>query len=171
MVYILFGVSGSGKTTIGTLLSKILQKPFIDADDYHTSENILKMENMLTLTDKDREVWLIALNELIAKWNKEGGAILACSALKEQYRSMLAEGNNVAFIFLEGNQELISKRIATRKGHFFPIELLQNQYDILEIPTYGIRLGVNGSVEDVCEQITAALKVNSENINDIGILF
>ena len=120
MVYILFGVSGSGKTTIGKLLSKIIQKPFVDADDYHASENILKMENMLALTDKDREVWLIALNELIAQWNKEGGAILACSALKEQYRSMLAEGNNVSFIFLEGNQELISKRIATRKGHFFP---------------------------------------------------
>ena len=138
MVYILFGVSGSGKTTIGTLLSKILQKPFIDADDYHTSENILKMENMLTLTDKDREVWLIALNELIAKWNKEGGAILACSALKEKYRSVLAEGNNVSFIFLDGNQKLISKRLTSRKDHLFPIELLQSQYDILEIPTYGI---------------------------------
>ena len=100
MVYILFGVSGSGKTTIGKLLSKILQKPFFDADDYHTSENILKIENMLALTDKDRESWLIYLNKLIAKWNKEGGAILACSALKEEYRSMLAKGNNVAFIFL-----------------------------------------------------------------------
>ena len=165
MVYILFGVSGSGKTTIGTLLSKILQKPFIDADDYHTSENILKMENMLALTHKGREVWLIALNELIAKWNKKGGAILACSALKEQYRSMLAEGNNVSFIFLEGNQELISKRIATRKGHFFPIELLQNQYDILEIPTYGIRVEVDRSPEDICKEIYTAIKADHAKDN------
>ena len=162
MVYILFGVSGSGKTTIGKLLSKILQKPFFDADDYHTHENILKMENMHALTDKDRESWFIYLNKLIAKWNKEGGAILACSALKEKYRSMLAEGNNVSFIFLEGDQELISKRIITRKGHFFPIELLQSQYDILEIPTYGIRVKVNQSPEDVCKEIYTAIK--AENV-------
>ena len=81
MVYILFGVSGSGKTTVGKMLSKILQKPFFDADDYHTSKNILKMKNTLPLTDKDRESWLLNLNKLIAKWNHEDGAILACSAL------------------------------------------------------------------------------------------
>ena len=165
MVYILFGVSGSGKTTIGTLLSKILQKPFIDADDYHTSENILKMENMLTLTDKDREVWLIALNELIAQWNKEGGAILACSALKEKYRSVLAEGNNVSFIFLDGNQKLISKRLTARKGHPFPIELLQSQYDILEIPTYGIRVEVDRSPEEVCKEVYKAIKGKNARFN------
>ena len=107
MVHILFGVSGSGKTTVGKLLSKILQKPFFDADDYHTSENILKMKSMLALTDKDRESWLIGLNKLIVKWNKKGGAILACSALKEKYRSMLAEGNNVSFIFLGARNESI----------------------------------------------------------------
>ena len=162
MVYILFGVSGSGKTTIGKLLSKILQKPFFDADDYHTSENILKIKNMLALTDKDRKSWFIYLNKLIAKWDKEGGAILACSALKEKYRSMLAEGNNVSFIFLEGNQELISKRITTRKGHFFPIELLQSQYDILEIPTYGIRVKVDQPPEEVCKEIYTAIK--AENV-------
>jgi carbohydrate kinase (thermoresistant glucokinase family) len=161
MVHILFGVSGCGKTTIGKMLSKILQKPFFDADNYHTFENVLKMKKMLALTDEDRKPWLISLNKLIAKWNQEDGAILACSALKEKYRSMLAEGNNVSFIFLEGNQKLISKRLATRKGHLFPIELLQNQYDILEIPTYGIRVEVDQSPEDVCKEIYTEIKTEN----------
>ena len=165
MVHILFGVSGCGKTTIGKMLSKILQKPFFDADNYHTFENILKMKSMLALTDKDRESWLIGLNKLIVKWNKKGGAILACSALKEKYRSMLAEGNNVSFIFLEGNQKLISKRLATRKGHLFPAELLQSQYDILEIPTYGIRVEVDRSPEDVCKEIYTAIKTENAKYN------
>lgn len=165
MVYILFGVSGSGKTTIGKLLSKILQKPFFDADDYHTSENILKMKNKLALTDKDREPWLIGLNKLIAKWNKQDGAILACSALKEKYRSVLDEGNNVSFIFLDGNQKLISKRLAARKGHPFPIELLQSQYDILEIPTYGIRVEVDRSPEDICKEIYKTIDRENAKFN------
>ena len=119
------------------------------------------MKNMLALTDEDRKAWLISLNKLIAKWNQEDGAILACSALKEKYRSMLAEGNNVSFIFLEGNQKLISKRLATRKGHLFPIELLQNQYDILEIPTYGIRVSVDQPSVDVCKEIYTAIKAEN----------
>ena len=124
------------------------------------------MKNGKALTDADRRPWLKRLNQLISEWNNKKGAVLACSALKEKHRQIIADGNNVSFIFLEGNRQLISQRLEARKGHFFPTELLQSQFDALEIPTYGIRLGVNGSVEDVCEQITAALKVNSENIND-----
>ena len=119
------------------------------------------MKNTLPLTDKDRESWLLNLNKLIAKWNHEDGAILACSALKEKYRSILAAGNNVSFVFLEGDQKLISKRLESRKGHLFPIELLQSQYDILEIPTDGIRVTVDGPPEDVCKEIHMAIKAEN----------
>ena len=165
MVNILIGVSGSGKTTIGKLLSNSIQKPFFDADDYHSPKNILKMKNGMALTDAERRPWLKRLNQLISEWNNKKGAVLACSALKEKHRQIIADGNNVSFIFLEGNQELISKRIATRKGHFFPIELLQNQYDILEIPTYGIRVEVDRSPEDICKEIYTAIKADHAKDN------
>ena len=162
MVNILIGVSGSGKTTIGKLLSNSIQKPFFDADDYHSPKNILKMKNGMALTDAERRPWLKRLNQLISEWNNNEGAVLACSALKEKHRLRLADGNNVFFIFLEGDKQLISQRLEARKGHFFPTELLQSQFDALEIPTYGIRVEVNRSVEDICKQITAALKAKNE---------
>mgnify|MGYP003135361080 FL=1 len=64
-VYIVMGVSGSGKTTIGKLLAKELNLPFYDADDFHPSENVEKMKNGIPLRDEDRKGWLAILAENI----------------------------------------------------------------------------------------------------------
>ncbi|MDQ3550649.1 MAG: gluconokinase, partial [Bacteroidota bacterium] len=89
MIYIVMGVSGSGKTTIGQLLANALHLPFYDADDFHPVENIQKMAAGTPLTDEDRQQWLETLAGNIKLWSKEGGAVLACSALKEKYRIIL----------------------------------------------------------------------------------
>ena len=44
---ILFGVSGSGKSTIGKKLSKDLKFKFIEGDDFHSINNINKMKRNL----------------------------------------------------------------------------------------------------------------------------
>ena len=88
-VYIIFGVSGSGKTTIGQLLAKKLNIPFYDADDYHPVSNIEKMASGKPLNDNDREPWLGLIAMEIKKWKTQEGAVLACSALKEKYREIL----------------------------------------------------------------------------------
>ena len=157
MVIILCGVAGSGKSTIGKTLSEKLNYPFHEGDDYHSAENITKMKQGIPLSDADRFEWLTSLNQKISIWNKQGNAILACSALKKNYRMILARGNQVIYIFLMGEKTLIKKRISKRKGHFFPIELLQSQFYILEVPTCGIHVSIENSVENITDQILEAL--------------
>lgn len=140
MVIIIMGVAGSGKTTVGRMLASRLAIPFHDADDYHSVQSIEKMRTGIPLDDRDRTSWLAMLATLIAQWNRGKGAVLACSALKESYRHTLtAMGKEeVTFVCLLARMELIQQRLAEREGHFFNPDLLQSQYDSLEIPADAI---------------------------------
>ena len=158
MVYILMGVAGCGKSSVGKMLSEELLKPFFDADSFHSPKNIARMKNAETLSSTDRAPWLLSLNQKIREWNKAGGAVLACSALKESYRRILAKGNDVCFIFLDGEKELIAQRVSSRKGHFFSEKLLQPQFDILEKPAYGMKVSIAHSVEEICQEILNRLE-------------
>ena len=155
-VVIIFGVSGCGKTTIGKLLSKALKVPFYDADDFHPKANIEKMKSGRPLDDEDRYPWLSAMAESIAKWNKETGAVLACSALKESYRKILAKNNEIDWIFLSGSYDTIFERMKNRK-HFMKADMLQSQFDALEVPAYGyhvdIRQGPNSIITNIMKQL------------------
>lgn len=154
MLIVVMGVSGSGKSTIGKALSDRLGLRFYDADDFHPAENISKMTNNIPLTDEDRFPWLEKLALKLKKWHTKGGAILACSALKESYRNLLMQhGNEIKWVYLEGSFELISERLANRSNHFMKKELLQSQFDTLEIPTYGIRADINNSVSQIIETV------------------
>lgn len=135
MIYIVCGVSGSGKTTIGKKIAEIVNCFFFDADDFHPQENINKMKNQTPLEDEDRAEWLEILSHKLADWEKEyDNVVLACSALKEKYRRKLVQNieNNVVFIYLKIDIETVSKRLSARENHFFPVALLQSQFDILE---------------------------------------
>lgn len=162
MVYIVMGVSGSGKTTVGQLLAEKLGLPFYDADDFHSSENVSKMKDGTPLTDDDREGWLKTLADNIVQWEKAGGAVLACSALKEKYRETLCSQapDHIKWIFLKGSKDLIKERILDRKGHFMNAGLLDSQFAILEEPAYGITVSINGSAEAVVDIILQKLKAH-----------
>ncbi|MEP2651151.1 MAG: gluconokinase, partial [Paraglaciecola sp.] len=94
MILIVCGVSGTGKSTIGSQLAKKLELPFYDGDDFHPESNVQKMQSGTPLNDKDRQPWLASLAKHIASWEIDGGAVLACSALKESYRKILASSAN-----------------------------------------------------------------------------
>ena len=149
MIYIIIGVSGSGKTSVGTILSKTLSVPFYDGDDYHNNKNIQKMKNGLSLNDFDRQPWLNLLALKIKEWNSKGDAVLACSALKNDYRLVLSHNNKVTFIFLYGSYDLIYSRLLKRKNHFFTKEMLETQFSILEVPTKCIKISINQSIENI----------------------
>jgi carbohydrate kinase (thermoresistant glucokinase family) len=155
MVYIVMGVSGSGKTTIGQLLAQRLGVPFYDADDFHSAANVSKMQHGAPLTDEDREDWLQILAKEIEKWNSDGGAVLACSALKEKYRRVLCSQapRNIEWIFLKGEKDVIKERLLDRKGHFMNAGLLDSQFQILEEPAYGIVISIEYSPEAAVELI------------------
>ncbi len=138
MIVVMMGVSGSGKTTIGTLLAARTGVVFADGDDYHPAANKVKMAAGEALTDADREPWLEALNGLMRGWFEAGvGGVLACSALKESYRQTLGSGmpaGTVRFVLLEASKALIAERLAERHHEFMSPKLLDSQMATLEPP-------------------------------------
>jgi len=136
-IYVVMGVSGSGKSLIGAKLAHALDFEFIEGDDLHSSENIERMSSGIPLTDADRMDWLRTMSQLIRDADDEGaGVVISCSALKRAYRDILrSEGRRVQFIFLEGESSLIADRIANRGGaHFMSPSLLESQFATLEKP-------------------------------------
>jgi len=159
-IIFIMGVTGSGKTTVGRLLSEKTGISFFDADNFHTTANIKKMQSGTPLTDDDRAQWLENINRLAREQMKLEGAIIACSALKENYRIILGNGvNKVVWILLQGDYSLIYNRMKKRKGHYMPPELLQSQFDILEIPNYGLHVNVKDTPEKVVETIISQLRL------------
>ena len=154
---ILFGVSGSGKSTIGKKLSKDLKFKFIEGDDFHSINNINKMKRRLALNDNDREEWLQALNNKLK--DQSINTVLACSALKEKYRKKLIRGLdiNIFWFCLRGEFDLINQRLKKRNNHFFSSSLLQSQYDIIEYPDYCNFIDISESKNKIVELIKLKL--------------
>lgn len=154
-VFYITGVSGSGKSTIGKMLSQKLQIPFFDGDDYHPQENIDKMSKGKPLNDYDRKDWLITLNELAKKQMESAGCIIACSALKEKYRLLLSADiqEKTEWIYLYGTYGQIFQRMQKRKNHFMPEKLLKSQFDSIEEPEYGIKVNIELTPEEIIEKI------------------
>ncbi len=148
------GVSGSGKSTIGKLLSQKIKIPFFDADDFHSKENKEKMKAGFPLDDNDRQKWLHDLNKLGVEESKSQGAVIACSALKKKYRAILATDiPQPIFILLYGSYKIIFERIKQRKDHFMPAQLLQSQFKDLEIADDAFVIDVNNNAEKIVEAI------------------
>jgi gluconokinase len=138
MIVVLMGVSGSGKTTIGTLFAKRSCATFADADDYHPSANKQKMTAGHPLTDEDRQPWLEQLNALLQQWfHSSQSGVLACSALRQQYRETLSAGipqGTISFCLLEASRELLAHRLEERQHEFMTPKLLDSQLVTFETP-------------------------------------
>jgi gluconokinase len=162
MILILMGVSGVGKTAIGTLLSARTGWKFEDADDYHSEENRRKMAAGIPLTDTDRSPWLMALHERILQhMENDENVILACSALKQQYRDLLAGGlanDEMRFVYLHAPSALIRERMQSRHHSYMNPELLDSQLATLEVPSDAWDVSVAGSLEESVEKIVTQLR-------------
>lgn len=159
---IVMGVSGCGKSTIGSLLAHRLSWEFQDGDWFHPPENVEKMHNGTPLTDADRMPWLNAIAARIGELRMSGAQeVIACSALKKRYRDILVGGNSdVRLVYLKGSQDLIGHRISLRQEHFMPAALLQSQFATLEEPSPAekpIVVAIDGTPADIVSNIIAAL--------------
>jgi gluconokinase len=143
MIIIVMGVAGSGKTTIGSLLADELGWDFLDADDFHSAANRARMSHGIPLTDSDRATWLKSLRKALEKKIEANrSCVLACSALKETYRELLRVNESVRFVYLHGTYAQIKRRLMKRKGHYMHPSLLESQFNILELPTDGLRIEI-----------------------------
>jgi len=170
MIVVLMGVSGSGKTTIGTLLAERTNAVFADADDYHPAANKVKMAAGQPLNDEDRQPWLETLNKLMLGWFREGkSGVLACSALKETYRVTLSQGipeTELRFVWLDGPKALIAERLAQRHHEYMNSKLLDSQIATLEIPKDALRIEIDSEpgviVDRILEQVPLAQAAKSK---------
>ncbi|GAB2494235.1 gluconokinase [Nocardiopsis aegyptia] len=156
MHFVFMGVSGSGKTTVAQTVAERLGLPFAEADAFHPRANIDKMSEGVPLTDDDRWPWLRELAGWIAAHEARGEhSVMACSALRRDYRDVLRGGApGVYFLHMDGPEDVILDRIAARPDHFMPPALLRSQLDTLEAlepdeegAVFDVRLDVDTLVE------------------------
>jgi carbohydrate kinase (thermoresistant glucokinase family) len=162
MFVVVMGVTGSGKTTIGQLLAGRLSLPFHDADDFHTPEKRAKMARNEPLDDDDRWPWLRLLAQLSVQWEAQGGAVLACSAVKQSYRDVLLEHvPHHRVVYLEVSRAAVERRLEVRRGHHQFVgdfdHLLDGQFGDLEPPHDAITISAELSPGEIVERAAAAL--------------
>lgn len=166
-ILVVMGVSGCGKSTVGTQLALQLHWEFEDGDWFHPARNIDKMHAGMPLTDEDRAPWLIAIADFIDRARCEGRhVIIACSALKHRYRAVIV-GNrpDVRLIYLKGDKDLIGRRMATRHEHFMPPSLLESQFEALEEPgadEHPIVMSIEPRPREIVAQILEVLQTPAQ---------
>ena len=165
-VVVVMGVSGAGKTTIGRLLAERLGWEFADGDEFHPRANVKKMRSGIPLTDEDRLPWLQAIAQWVDEMRQQGNrAVTASSVLKRSYRDIVIGARpDVRLVFLEGSPTLIAERVAARRGHFMPANLLDSQFATLEPPSpeeNAIRVSVELSPHQIVSSIVEQLEAES----------
>lgn len=153
------GVCGCGKSTIATAMAEALDARFVEADDYHSADNIERMRNNQALTDENRWPWLLAVATAVNQSANEStnGCVISCSALTLAYRDFLRRHieKPVCFIHLHGSRDTLLERMNNREGHFMPATMLDSQLETLEL-LQDAEVGVQLAIENDVQQLTTA---------------
>jgi carbohydrate kinase (thermoresistant glucokinase family) len=162
---ICFGVSGCGKSTFASELGLKLNCPFVEADSFHSQENISKMSSGTALNDLDRFPWLESIFNHIRSLAHTDYVVLACSCLKRKYRNAFRHVVNtitnatckITFLFLKADFDIAHSRLKARKGHFVNENLLVSQFDTLETPENECDVLIIDSSESVKSNVNKIL--------------
>jgi gluconokinase len=155
MIVVIMGVSGCGKSTVGKMLACRLGWRYFEGDEFHPAGNIEKMSKGVALTDNDRLPWLASIKKTIDRCvEQSANAVIACSALRQHYRCMLAENvPDMRLVYLKGSPETIRRRLNSREAHYMKAGLLESQFDSLEEPDDAIVVDVRQSPQDIVTHI------------------
>jgi gluconokinase len=166
MIIVVMGVAGSGKTTVGTMLADVMKCPFLEGDALHSPGNLDKMSHGMPLTDADRAPWLSAIHARIVDASERSqDLVVGCSALKQQYRKVLTEGVQIAWVYLKGSLELIRSRMKHRPSHFMKADMLASQFAALEEPSDAVVADVSAPPSAIVQQIMTQLHVPERRWN------
>jgi gluconokinase len=158
-IVVVMGVSGSGKTTVGRMLADAMHCAFLEGDSLHSAANVEKMSHGIPLTDADRGPWLAAIHtRLLDSFRHGRSVVVACSALERSYRTVLAEGIPITWVYLKGSAALIRSRLQHRTGHYMKANMLASQFEALEEPSDALVVDVSRPPAAIVEQILAELR-------------
>jgi gluconokinase len=159
LIVIVMGVSGSGKSTVGTLLASALGCTFLEGDAFHPAANVQKMSHGIPLTDEDRAPWLAAIRARLEDSFARGESlVIACSALKQQYRDYLSATTPVTWVYLKGSQQMIRARLEHRREHFMKAKMLASQFADLEEPSSAIVADISLTPEAIVQRLLPQLR-------------
>jgi len=160
MIILVMGTTGSGKSTVGEMLAQRLGWLFLDGDDFHSAANKEKMHRGIPLGDADRAPWLAAIHDELLRQNQQGHhAVLACSALKQEYRDELGVGLEMRVVYLKGSEAVLRAHIEGRHGHFAGESLLASQLATLEEPVDALVEDVSRTPEEIVAEVRARLNL------------
>ncbi len=158
MIVVVIGVSGSGKSTIGARLAQAMGGEFLEGDTLHSRSSIDKMSRGVPLNDDDREPWLAAIHARIADAHRRrADLVVACSALKHDYRQTLERGVSLTWVYLKGSEALFRSRLQQRTSHFMKAEMLASQLDTLEEPSIALVVDAAATPDEIVERILRQL--------------
>jgi gluconokinase len=158
MIIVVMGVSGCGKSTIGQQLADRLGWPFFDGDDFHPPANLDKMSRGVPLNDEDRSGWLAAIaDRMRALGALDQSGVFACSALKQKYRHQLRVTDQVKFVYLRGDYDLIWARMQRRPGHYMKANMLAGQFEALEEPADALALDIDPLPDQIVAHVIQSL--------------
>lgn len=163
---VVMGVSGSGKSTVAAGIAEAIGLHFIDGDSVHSKQSVSLMQAGIALTDEDRWPWLDRIGaQLVDAEQWPRGVVAACSALRRAYRDRIrAAAPGVRFVFLDGPASLIESRMVTRRGHFMPSQLLESQFQTLELPGIDerdtVRVDIALPADDVIARAVHSLRAS-----------
>lgn len=156
LIILVMGVSGCGKSTVAEKLAARLNASYVDADDFHSEQAKKLMASGTSLTDEQREPWILRLCDYVqSQFSQQNSVVLACSLLRKAHRERFYNlGLPMTLVFLQGDFSLIEKRLSSREGHFFPASLLRKQLEDLQVPVSPepvLSLNVAAPVDELVE--------------------
>lgn len=158
MIIVIMGVAGAGKSTLGELLATALHCEFLDGDSLHPPANIEKMARGIPLTDADRAPWLAAIHSrILGSFQRGQCLVVACSALRQRYREILADGVSITWVYLKGSEKVIRTRLRERQHHFFKAQILASQFADLEEPAGAIVIDIEIAPSVAVRHVLSAL--------------
>ena len=165
MLLVVMGVSGSGKSTVAQQLAQQLSLTFVEADNFHSVKSKAWMAAGKPLTDEMRTLWVESIvSHLSQLLLDRQHVVLSFSGLKKAHRQKLnALAYETLFIYLQGDEALISKRLVSRADHFFEPSLLTSQFNALECPLLlkeknVVSIDISDLLTEIVEKITVIVR-------------